>query len=53
MTGAFHPCHISLPCRIRHIFDEYTVTHSGVVDEDVGYSAHKLAVSDNGRAEQE
>ena len=37
---------------IQHIFNKYTVSRGGVVDEDVGDSAHELAVLNDRAARQ-
>ena len=49
------PCHLphqreALGRRVQHIFNEDTVTHCGIVDQNVGHSADEFAVLDDGTA---
>ena len=49
MTGAEKSLSYFLPCCVQHIFDEDAVAGGGVVHKDVGNSADKLSVLDDGR----
>ena len=40
-------------CGVQHIFDKNTVTRRGVVDENVRYRTHQLAVLNDGAARHE
>ena len=37
-------CGLSLCCRVQHIFDEYTISGGGVVDQHVGHGADEFAI---------
>ena len=43
------PLHRHL-CRVQHILNENSVTRGGIVDENVCYRAHELAVLNDGGA---
>lgn len=42
-----------LLCRVQHILNKNSIPRGGVVDEDVGYSAHQFAVLDDRAAGHE
>ena len=43
-------CDRPLGCRVEHVFNKDAVARCGVIDEDMGNSAHQFAILDNGTA---
>ena len=35
---------LHLCCRIRHIFNEYSIPRGGIIDENMGHRAHQFSV---------
>ena len=50
--GEVHP-RPSLPRRVQHIFDKYSIPRGGIVNQNVGHRAYQPAVLNNGAAGHE